>query len=102
MNGRQAWATLIFGIIAWELYAARGNRGDLLSEVVDDWLIKRPISVRVAILLVAFHLVNWLPWPIDPLSQRLWIEVCEHLRGTAWTGRALQYPTTRTRSASAT
>lgn len=64
MNAKQAWALLAAGILAYEFVC---EDGELMSEGVDRALKTHPVSTRLAIAVVAFHLGNVLPARVDPL-----------------------------------
>lgn len=65
ITGKQAWAIMAAGIIAYELTC---DERELLSVIVDGWLITHPILTRVVIGAVSLHLLNALPPVIDPLA----------------------------------
>ncbi|OMC55405.1 hypothetical protein A5747_13510 [Mycobacterium sp. IS-836] len=69
ITGKQAWAIMAAGIIAYEFSC---EEDQLLSVVVDEWLLTHPILTRVVIAGVALHLLNSLPWWADPIGKRLW------------------------------
>jgi hypothetical protein len=69
ISGRQAWAAMAVGIV---IYEVRADEGQLLSEIVDEWLESHPVLTRAAVGAVALHLLNLLPWYADPLGKRLW------------------------------
>ncbi|MGH3956493.1 MAG: DUF7427 family protein [Mycobacterium sp.] len=62
----RAWLALGAGIVAYELAAPRG---ELLSEGVDRYLARRPWLTRAVVVVLAAHLLNVLPEPVDPLHQ---------------------------------
>lgn len=64
VNGKQAWAVLGIGILIYEATCADGQ---LLSEIVDGWLVTRPIVTRAVIAVVALHLANGIMPDYDPL-----------------------------------
>lgn len=55
------------GIVAFEVYAVRRDPEQLLSRIVDQWLLTRPILTRAVIATVALHLLNGIPKAADPL-----------------------------------
>lgn len=63
-----AWLTLVGGIAAYEVYASLYTEDQLLSEGYDRYLVSRPIAARLAPILVALHLINFLPKWLDPLA----------------------------------
>ena len=69
MSGKKAWAILATGVAVYELTCSEDQ---LLSVIVDEWLETHPIATRLAISTVALHLLNILPWYIDPLGKRVW------------------------------
>lgn len=93
ISGRQAWGILVAGIVGYEVLCADD---DLLSAVVDEWLVTRPVLTRAVIAAVSLHLANLLPWYADVLSKRLWREVYEFgqsAKGNLW---FTNWATTRT------
>ncbi len=65
-TAREAWIALLVLIGAWEVLAPPGQ---LLSEELDILVERWPVTTRVLVLLVALHLINWLPARFDPLHQ---------------------------------
>lgn len=65
-TAREAWFALLGLIIFWEVYCPPGA---LLSEGIDEMIVRWPVTTRFVVLLVALHLVNWLPARFDPLHQ---------------------------------
>lgn len=64
VTGKQAWAIMAAGILAYEMSC---DEKELLSVVVDGWLVTHPIVTRAAIAAVSLHLLNLLG-PFDPLA----------------------------------
>lgn len=62
----RAWVALAAGVIAYEVAAPRG---ELLSEGVDRYLLRRPWLTRLVIAGLAAHLLNFIPVQLDPLHQ---------------------------------
>jgi len=69
ISGKQAWAILAAGIITYEVLC---DEDQLLSVVVDEWLVTHPLATRAVIAAVSLHLANILPWYADPIGKRLW------------------------------
>lgn len=65
MTGKHAWAIMAAAILVYELQA---DDEELLSSVVDEWLITHPVITRFIIAAVSLHLANLLPWQSDPLT----------------------------------
>lgn len=65
ITGKQAWAIMAAGIIAYEFSCSEDQ---LLSVIVDEWLITHPILTRAVIAAVSLHLINGLPAYADPLA----------------------------------
>ena len=65
-TAREAWIALLALILWWEVYCPPGA---LLSEGVDVAIERWPVTTRALVLLVALHLINWLPARVDPLHQ---------------------------------
>jgi hypothetical protein len=59
------------GIVGYEILC---EDEQLLSVIVDEWLVSHPVVTRFTIAAVALHLINALPPAIDPVSQQfiLW------------------------------
>ena len=65
LSASHGWWGLISAVAAWELACAEG---ELLSEGFDRLLERHPVWPRVAVVVVAMHLVNWLPQRFDPFT----------------------------------
>lgn len=65
ITGKQAWAIMAAGIIAYEFSC---DEDELLSVVVDGWLLSHPILTRAVIAAVSLHLLNAVPVYADPLA----------------------------------
>lgn len=65
ITGKQAWAIMAAGILCYELSC---DEDELLSRVVDGWLITHPVLTRTVIATVALHLLNAIE-PCDPLTM---------------------------------
>ena len=61
-----AWLTLAAGIVVYEIAAPPG---ELLSEGVDRYLVRRPWLTRAVVAVVAAHLLNLIPDRLDPIHQ---------------------------------
>ncbi len=61
--GDIAWCAIGAGVLTYEVLAPED---ELLSESVDRALLRRPTITRIAITLVACHLLNLLPTWADP------------------------------------
>lgn len=70
ITGKQAWAIMAAGILAYEVSC---DESQLLSVVVDEWLISHPILTRAAIAAVSLHLLNALHPAIDPLAMSFFV-----------------------------
>lgn len=66
LTAGNGWGTLIGAIIIYEVACAED---ELLSRGLDRLMVKHPVWPRIAVLAVAFHLVNWLPSRFDPVSM---------------------------------
>ena len=64
LNAANGWKTVLAVVIAYEAICAEE---ELLSRGMDRLLVAHPVWPRIAVLVVAFHLINWLPKPVDPL-----------------------------------
>lgn len=61
--GDIAWCAMGAGVLVYEALAPED---ELLSESVDRALLRQPTITRIAIALVACHLLNLLPTWADP------------------------------------
>lgn len=77
-RGNKAWLALAGGILAYEGYQAAAGPEHLLSSAADDWIAKRPVLARVAIVsvgtILTIHVGNLIPQPTnwDPISMGFW------------------------------
>ena len=62
----RAWIVLAAGIVTYEVVA---QPEELMSEAVDRYLDSRPWGTRLAVAVVAAHLLNMIPPRLDPLHQ---------------------------------
>lgn len=62
----RAWLALGAAVVAYE---AGAPRGELLSEGVDRYLVRRPWVTRVVVVGLAAHLLNAIPQRFDPLHR---------------------------------
>lgn len=60
-----AWLTLAVGIVAYE---SRAPRGQLMSQAVDRYRARRPVTTTAMIIYMAGHLMRVWPRQVDPLS----------------------------------
>jgi hypothetical protein len=70
----RAWCVLAAGVIGYDLFASDGQT---LSEGVDRYLQARPRGTRLAIGILAIHLLNMVPERYDPLH---WLFVTARLK----------------------
>lgn len=78
-TGEKAWAALGLVIVVYEIVAPPN---ELLSEVVDRFLIKHPVVTRIVVAGIALHLLNMIPDRFDPLHQTAIIVRGERTRDT--------------------
>lgn len=64
LTAKRGWCVLAVSVLLYEVLCPEG---ELLSEGVDRAMVHHPVFVRFLILVVAAHLVNWLPRFVDPL-----------------------------------
>lgn len=64
-QGDWGWLALAAGVLAYELYA---DEGELLSEAVDRYLIRRPMLTTAVALITTAHLLNVIPQRYDPYT----------------------------------
>lgn len=88
LNAGHGWRFLIAGILAWEITCAEG---ELLSHGFDRLLERHPVWPRFAVLIVAFHLINWLPSRVDPLAAVFHVTRAKGHR--QWTARKPSFGT---------
>lgn len=62
----RAWLGLAAAILAYE---AAAPRGELLSEGVDRYKSRRPVTTTAAVRYLACHLLNLIPPRFDPLTR---------------------------------
>lgn len=60
----KAWLAIAGFVVGYNLLA---RDGEMLSEKADDWDANRPWLTRTIITLVAVHLANAVPPPLDPI-----------------------------------
>lgn len=66
LTAKNGWKTLLTAVLVYEVICAEE---ELLSQGFDRLLDKHPVWPRVAVLVVALHLINWLPQRGDPISM---------------------------------
>ncbi|QFG08887.1 hypothetical protein PBI_MALAGASYROSE_37 [Mycobacterium phage MalagasyRose] len=62
----RAWLTIAAVVLTYE---AGAPRGELLSEGVDRYLVRRPWVTRVVVGYLGAHLLNLIPERVDPLTR---------------------------------
>ncbi|AOQ28899.1 hypothetical protein SEA_WATERFOUL_37 [Mycobacterium phage Waterfoul] len=62
----RAWIGLAAAVVAYEVGAPRG---ELLSQGVDRYLMRRPWLTRSVVLYLGAHLLNVIPDRVDPLTR---------------------------------
>jgi hypothetical protein len=62
--------TLGLGILLYELLC---DDDQLMSVIVDDWMLTHPNLTRMVTLSVALHLINAIPERLDMVSQGFWL-----------------------------
>lgn len=62
----RAWIVLAAAIVTYEIVA---QPDELMSEAVDRYLETRPWLTRLAVAVVAAHLLNFIPPRIDPIHH---------------------------------
>lgn len=62
----RAWIVLAASIVTYEIVA---QPDELMSEAVDRYLETRPWATRIAVAIVAAHLLNLIPPRFDPLHR---------------------------------
>lgn len=62
----RAWLALAAGVLAYE---AAAPRGELLSQGVDRYRQRRPVTTTLAVGYIAGHLLRIVPARFDPLTR---------------------------------
>ena len=62
----RAWIVLAASIVTYEVVA---QPEELMSEAVDRYLDSRPWLTRLAVAVVAAHLLNLIPPQFDPIHR---------------------------------
>lgn len=88
LRASHGWRLVLGVVVAYEAVCVEE---ELLSRGFDRLLDRHPIWPRVAVLTVAFHLINWLPDRCDPVAALFWLTRVggRSERLTAWGKRAL-------------
>lgn len=66
MTGARGWVALAGVVIAID---ATAQPGETLSEQMDRWLVSHPKLTVAATCLIAGHLLNVIPEPVDPVHR---------------------------------
>ena len=66
LTAGNGWKAIVAGVLAYEALCVEE---ELLSRGMDRLLEKHPVWPRIAVLVVAFHLVNWIPERVDPFAM---------------------------------
>lgn len=61
----RAWIGIAAAVVAYE---AGAPRGELLSQGVDRYLLRRPWLTRAVVCYLGAHLLNVIPERVDPLT----------------------------------
>lgn len=73
----RAWLVLGAGVVGYDLSA---RDGELMSEAVDRYLLRRPWLTRAVIAVTAAHLANVIPARCDPFTFAWRIRRAWHTR----------------------
>lgn len=65
LTAGNGWKVILGCVLAYEALCVEE---ELLSRGMDRLLEKHPVWPRIAVLVVAFHLVNWIPERVDPFA----------------------------------
>lgn len=65
LTADNGWKAIVAAVFAYEVLCVEE---ELLSRGMDRLLERHPVWPRVAVLLVALHLVNFLPERFDPFA----------------------------------
>lgn len=87
LTAGKGWTTLVGSILVYEIVCAED---ELLSRGLDRLMERHPVWPRIAVLAVAFHLINWLPERFDPVSMLFHVTRIGGRRGrtVAWRERS--------------
>lgn len=87
LTAGKGWTTLAGSILVYEIACAED---ELLSRGLDRLMVRHPVWPRIAVLVVAFHLINWLPARFDPVSMLFQVTRVGGRRGrtVAWRERS--------------
>lgn len=66
LTAKRGWTLLVAGIV---LYEALCIEDELLSRGFDRLLERHPVWPRLAVILIAAHLVNFIPERVDPVAK---------------------------------
>lgn len=68
---RRLTPTIAWGLIGMFalLYNLTSPPGGTLSEQADKWILKHPVLVRAAIVILAAHIGNLVPARYDPIHR---------------------------------
>lgn len=65
LTAGNGWRVIVAGVLAYEVLCVEE---ELLSRGMDRLLERHPVWPRAVVLLVALHLVNFLPERFDPFA----------------------------------
>lgn len=89
LTAGNGWKVLSVAVLAYEAWCVEE---ELLSRGFDRLLERHPVWPRVAVLVVALHLINWIPERVDPFATAVQVTRLggRNERLTAWGKRALR------------
>lgn len=65
LTAGNGWKTIVAAVVAYEAVCVEE---ELLSRGMDRLLERHPVWPRVAVIVVALHLINFLPERFDPFA----------------------------------
>lgn len=89
LTAGNGWKVIVMAVLAYEAVCIEE---ELLSRGFDRLLERHPIWPRVVVLVVALHLINWIPQRYDPFAMAIHVTRVSgrNERLTAWGKHALR------------
>lgn len=89
LTASNGWKSIAVAVLSYEALCVEE---ELLSRGFDRLLDRSPVWPRVAVLVVALHLINWIPERYDPFALAVHVTRASgrNERLKAWGKRALR------------
>lgn len=89
LTAANGWKALAAAVVVYEAICVEE---ELLSRGFDRLLERHPVFPRLVVLIVAFHLINWIPERVDPFRAAVHVTRIggRNERLKAWGKRALR------------